>query len=147
MTIHNGMQASDLNVTWRKSSWSGPQGGNCVEFAQLPDGQVALRNSRHPSGPALLFTPAEWDAFSKAVVAGEFDLWFYPRGGPAPAPPPAGAGPRDTPTTVYTDSENGTWPPASHPAPGATCLWGHYAGRSNSPFLAPIRKASHSVLV
>jgi uncharacterized protein DUF397 len=73
MTIRNGMQASDLNVAWHKSSWSGPQGGNCVEVAKLPDGQVALRNSRHPSGPALLFTAAEWDAFSKGIVGGEFD--------------------------------------------------------------------------
>jgi len=95
MTIHNGMQASELNVIWRKSSWSGPQGGNCVEFAQLPDGQVALRNSRHPSGPALLFTPAEWDAFSKAVVAGEFELQFPPRVGRSPATPPAGGRPRN----------------------------------------------------
>jgi hypothetical protein len=123
MAIRNGMQASDLDVTWRKSSWSGPQGGNCVEFAKLPDGQVAIRNSRHPSGPALVFTPGEWDAFSKAVVGGEFELH------------------------ILASTKNGTWPPASHPAPRATCLWGHYTGRSNSPFLAPIRKASHSVCV
>ena len=74
MAIRNGMQASDLDVTWRKSSWSGPQGGNCVELAKLPDGQVAIRNSRHPSGPALVFTPGEWEAYSKAVVGGEFEL-------------------------------------------------------------------------
>jgi Domain of unknown function (DUF397) len=70
---HNGMSASDLEVTWRKSRRSGPQGGNCVEFAQLSDGQVAIRNSRHPSGPALLFTAAEWDAFAGGIKDGEFD--------------------------------------------------------------------------
>ena len=49
MSIRNGMPASELpEVTWRKSRRSGPQGGNCVEIAQLPDGQVAIRNSRHP---------------------------------------------------------------------------------------------------
>jgi hypothetical protein len=84
MAIRNGMQASDLDVTWRKSSWSGPQGGNCVEFAKLSDGQVAIRNSRHPSGPALIFTPSEWEAFSKAVVGGEFELhllkWYVAPG-------------------------------------------------------------------
>ena len=50
MSIRNGMPASELpEVTWRKSRRSGPQGGNCVEIAQLPNGQVAIRNSRHPA--------------------------------------------------------------------------------------------------
>src|ERR1700721_2302120 len=58
MSIRNGMPAADLPaVTWRKSRRSGPQGGNCVEIAQLTDGQVAVRNSRHPAGPALVFSP------------------------------------------------------------------------------------------
>jgi hypothetical protein len=73
MTIRNGMPASDLHVTWRKSRRSGPQGGNCVEIAHLEDGQVAIRNSRHPSGPALLFAPAEWDAFLGGVKNGRFN--------------------------------------------------------------------------
>jgi hypothetical protein len=64
MTIRNEMPASDLaGVQWRKSRSSGPQGGNCVEVARLADGQVAVRNSRYPTGPALLFTPSEWDTF------------------------------------------------------------------------------------
>jgi hypothetical protein len=64
MTIRNGMPASELpEVTWRKSRRSGPQGGNCVEVAHLPGGQVAVRNSRHPAGPTLVFTSAEWAAF------------------------------------------------------------------------------------
>jgi hypothetical protein len=64
MTIRNEMPASDLaGVQWRKSRSSGPEGGNCVEVARLADGQVAVRNSRYPAGPALLFTPSEWDAF------------------------------------------------------------------------------------
>lgn len=65
----NGMRASDLQGSdlqgtgWRKSSWSGPTGGNCVESAALPGGAVAVRNSRHPGGPALIFTAARWDTF------------------------------------------------------------------------------------
>ena len=78
MSIRNGMPASELpEVTWRKSRRSGPQGGNCVEIAHLPDGQVAVRNSRHPSGPAPVFTPAEWAAF----VGGARDGQAHAEGG------------------------------------------------------------------
>jgi hypothetical protein len=74
MSIRNGMPASDLPaVTWRKSRRSGPQGGNCVEFAYLPDGQVAIRNSRDAAGPALVFTPGEWTAFVGGARDGDFD--------------------------------------------------------------------------
>jgi Domain of unknown function (DUF397) len=72
MTIRNGMPAAQLTVTWRKSRRSGPQGGNCVEVAHLADGQVAMRNSRFPDGPALVFTSAEWDAFLGGAKDGEF---------------------------------------------------------------------------
>ena len=58
---------------WIKSSFSGPTGGNCVEVAFLADGQVAVRNSRHEDGPALIFTGAEWDAFVRGACGGEFD--------------------------------------------------------------------------
>ncbi len=69
--VRNGMRASDLRrIRWIKSHYSGPTGGNCVEAAFLPVGAVAVRNSRHPGGPALVFTPAQWDAFLRAV-AGE----------------------------------------------------------------------------
>jgi hypothetical protein len=72
MTIRNGMPATELTVTWRKSRRSGPQGGNCVEIAHLTDGQVAMRNSRFPTGPALVFTSAELDAFLGGAKDGEF---------------------------------------------------------------------------
>jgi Domain of unknown function (DUF397) len=66
--IRNGMQASGLRgITWVKSSRSGPTGGNCVEMGVLPGGTVAVRNSRHPEGPALIFTAAEWDAFVRGL--------------------------------------------------------------------------------
>jgi hypothetical protein len=74
MSIRNGMPAADLPAgTWRKSRRSGPQGGNCVEIAQLADGQVAIRNSRHPAGPALVFSPGEWAAFVGGAKDGDFD--------------------------------------------------------------------------
>jgi Domain of unknown function (DUF397) len=72
-SIHNGMDASALaGVTWIKSRHSGPTGGNCVEVAFLADGRIAVRNSRYPSGPALIFTRAEWDAFLGGAREGEF---------------------------------------------------------------------------
>jgi hypothetical protein len=69
----NGMPAAELaDARWVKSSHSGPTGGNCVEVARLDDGQVAVRNSRYPSGPALVFTGLEWDAFVGGARDGEF---------------------------------------------------------------------------
>ena len=74
MSVRNGMPAAELpEVTWRKSGRSGPQGGNCVEVARLADGQVAVRNSRHCDGPALVFTAAEWAAFVGGARDGDFD--------------------------------------------------------------------------
>jgi hypothetical protein len=72
-SIRNGMAATDLtDVRWLKSSRSGPTGGNCVEIAVLSGGDVAMRNSRHPDGPALIFTRPEWEAFCGGVADGEF---------------------------------------------------------------------------
>ena len=66
--------ASTSGAAWVKSSYSGPTGGNCVEVAFLTDGDVAMRNSRHPDGPALVFTRAEWDAFRDGARDGEFSV-------------------------------------------------------------------------
>lgn len=73
MQITNGMSARDLvSVEWRKSSASNPS-GNCVEVAALADGGVAVRNSRYPDGPALVYTRSEVAAFLVGVRNGEFD--------------------------------------------------------------------------
>jgi hypothetical protein len=69
----NGVQASSLTgVQWTKSGRSN-QSGNCVEVAMLPDGSVAMRNSRHPDGPALVYTRAEITAFVAGAKDGDFD--------------------------------------------------------------------------
>ena len=74
---YNGMPATDLGgVTWVKSRRSGAQ-GNCVEMAQLADGGVAVRNSRHPDGPALLYTKAEIEALILGAKDGDFDYLVH----------------------------------------------------------------------
>jgi hypothetical protein len=71
--ISNGVPATDLiGARWVKSRHSGPTGGNCVEVAFLADGAVAVRNSRRPAGPALVFSAPEWDAFVDEVKDGDF---------------------------------------------------------------------------
>ncbi len=59
-------------ATWRKSSFSNNTGA-CVEVADLPDGGRGVRDSKNPTGPALMFTGPEWAAFTAGVRAGEFD--------------------------------------------------------------------------
>ncbi len=59
-------------ATWRKSTRSGPDGGNCVEVAELSGGRRGVRDSKNPAGPALVFTAGEWDAFIEGVKNGEF---------------------------------------------------------------------------
>ena len=62
------------NVTWRKSSYSGSNGGDCVEVAALPDDRLAVRDSKDPDGPNLTFSPAEWRTFITSVKTGEVNL-------------------------------------------------------------------------
>ncbi|MEV0643742.1 DUF397 domain-containing protein [Phytomonospora sp. NPDC050363] len=70
----NGIPAGELpgTVVWQKSRRSNSQ-GNCVELAALPDGAVAVRNSRDPEGPALVYTRDEIVAFIGGARDGDFD--------------------------------------------------------------------------
>ena len=64
----------DLNCAqWFKSTRSGPNSDNCVEVAFV-DGAIAVRDSKDPDGPALIFTGDEWDAFVGGAKDGEFDI-------------------------------------------------------------------------
>ena len=68
------VRSSDLShVTWRKSSRTNDGGdGACVEVAGLRD-EVALRDSKNPSGSMLTITRAEWRSFLSGIQTGEFD--------------------------------------------------------------------------
>jgi len=72
MHEHLHVHTLTSEVRWRKSSASNPT-GNCVELAELTSGAIAVRNSRHPSGPVLVYSRAEIAAFLSGVRAGEFD--------------------------------------------------------------------------
>jgi len=71
--IHNGISAAELpSLAWVKARASN-QNGNCVEMAVLADKQVAVRNSRFPDGPVLVYTPAEIAALLTGAREGDFD--------------------------------------------------------------------------
>lgn len=60
-------------AVWRKSSRSSDTGGQCVEVAGSLPGIVAIRDSKDPNGPALLFSTYEWRMFVADIKAGRFD--------------------------------------------------------------------------
>ena len=59
---------------WRKSSYSGSNGGGCVAVADNLPGIVAVRDSKNPDGPVLTFSRAEWRTFTTALKTGALDL-------------------------------------------------------------------------
>jgi hypothetical protein len=70
----HGVHSSEIaTASWHKSSASG-YNGNCVEISHLRDGRVAVRDTKDmASGPTLIFTRPEWDAFLTGARNGEFD--------------------------------------------------------------------------
>jgi hypothetical protein len=57
---------------WRKSSYSGGNGGACVEVASNLPGVIAVRDSKNPTGPKLVLTRDAWRDFTRGVHNGEF---------------------------------------------------------------------------
>jgi hypothetical protein len=55
-------------ATWRKSSYSGNNGGNCVEATAAR--KIMIRDSKDPHGPVLAFAPKDWQRFADRVKAG-----------------------------------------------------------------------------
>jgi hypothetical protein len=68
-----GLRVNLEGAQWRQSNRSGTRAEHCVEVAFV-DGAIAVREAGNPTGPVLLFTQSEWDAFVKGAKDGEFDL-------------------------------------------------------------------------
>ncbi|MEV8327103.1 DUF397 domain-containing protein [Kitasatospora sp. NPDC056731] len=69
----NGGDCIEVALAWCKSSYSHDDGGNCIEVAPgfLPDA-VPVRDSKDPQGPVLVFPAVAWEAFVRAVREGDF---------------------------------------------------------------------------
>jgi hypothetical protein len=62
-------QHADLSgATWHKSSYSGSNGGQCVEVAHDRPGIVAVRDSQAPGGPKLIVPARHWAAFVRRTA-------------------------------------------------------------------------------
>ncbi|MGV9340395.1 DUF397 domain-containing protein [Streptomyces sp. NPDC003688] len=59
-------KAASSTTTWRKSTYSGAEGGDCIEVAAGP-GAVHIRDSKSATGPLLTVSPATWTEFVRAV--------------------------------------------------------------------------------
>ena len=64
----NGGGCVEVGV-WRKASYSGDNGGACIEVAGTPDALVAVRDSKDPAGPALTFPASWWRAFLQRTAS------------------------------------------------------------------------------
>ncbi|WP_328331019.1 MULTISPECIES: DUF397 domain-containing protein [unclassified Streptomyces] len=66
------MRSLDLTaVTWRKSSYSNQDGGQCLEVADDFVAVVPVRDSKNPHGPVIPFGTGGWASFVSAVKNGE----------------------------------------------------------------------------
>ena len=55
-----------MEINWRKSSYSGDNGGACVEVASAAS--VLVRDTTDRSGPVVTFTAEAWRAFTSAII-------------------------------------------------------------------------------
>jgi aldehyde:ferredoxin oxidoreductase len=62
------------SAVWRKSSYSGGNGGGCVEVARNLPAIVAVRDSKNVPGPELTVSGQAWSEFVEGIKRGEFDL-------------------------------------------------------------------------
>jgi len=60
------------NAQWRKSSRSAGNEGECVEVSVNLRDVIAIRDSKNPTGPALILTPAQWTGFLDDIKKGRF---------------------------------------------------------------------------
>ncbi|MEU6830189.1 DUF397 domain-containing protein [Nocardia beijingensis] len=67
------MNADLSAANWFKSSYSSAE-KDCVEVAFLREGGIGVRDSKNPTGPALVFWPSDWDSFTARITSGELDL-------------------------------------------------------------------------
>ncbi len=65
-----GNDSKRTGLSWRKSSYS-MGNGDCLEFAHLPTGGAAVRDSKDRSGPILLFGENAWQAYIDGIKSGE----------------------------------------------------------------------------
>jgi hypothetical protein len=63
----------DMNLQWRKATYSSGNGGNCIEVATT-DRTVAVRDSRNPDGPRLAFDTRAWQTFAAKLKAGRSSI-------------------------------------------------------------------------
>jgi hypothetical protein len=66
----NGGACIEVAEVWRKSSHSDGNGSDCVEVAAALPAAIAIRDSKDPDGPKLIFNPAAWAAFTAAIRTG-----------------------------------------------------------------------------
>jgi hypothetical protein len=71
---NGGGNCVEVGTVWRKSSYSGNGGANCVEVARNLAGIVAVRDSKDPHGPVLTIESAGWREFITGVRAGRHAL-------------------------------------------------------------------------
>ena len=73
--FHQSLESGNIDTVtaWTKSSLSHVS-GNCVEIADLSNGQVGMRHSKHVTGPVLGISSSEWKAFLGGIRNGDFDF-------------------------------------------------------------------------
>jgi hypothetical protein len=62
-----GSNCVEVGTVWRKSSYSGNGGGDCVEVARSFPGNIAVRDSKDPDGPILVMSRDQWASFIARV--------------------------------------------------------------------------------